>query len=131
VKALHASTGSDIVRVGPRELDICNVDFITPIFGVGSTCTKGPWYEGTLMGSHHRFLQNEQAEGHTWKRRIWDAGFNSKSIREYEPHVLRIRDELLQRLEVVRQRDGGVVDIGLYFAFFTWDIMGDLGYGPH
>ncbi|KAF2802338.1 cytochrome P450 [Mytilinidion resinicola] len=128
VRALHNSTKSDIVRVGPRELDICNVDFIGPLYGVGTKCIKGPWYEGTLMGSHHRFLQNEKPEGHLWKRRIWDAGFNSKSIREYEPHVLRVNEELLEKLKKLT-KDGKPIDIGLYFAFFTWDIMGDLGFG--
>ena len=76
------------------------------------------------MGSPHRFLQNETADQHLWKRRIWDAGFNSKSVREYEPHVLRIVDDLIDEL---KNHVGKVTDLGLYMAFFTFDIMGDLG----
>ncbi|OCK75223.1 cytochrome P450, partial [Lepidopterella palustris CBS 459.81] len=127
VRRLHQKHG-DFVRVGPREIDICNVEAIPTIYGLGTKCIKGPWYEGTLMGGHERFLQNEKPDAHMWKRRIWDAGFNSKSIREYEPHVLRIKDDLLDQLEHVR-KEKGVVDLGLYFSFFTWDIMGDLGFG--
>lgn len=124
VRELHFKYG-DFVRVGPREIDICNVNAIQAIFGGSTKCVKGPWYEGTLMGSHHRFLQNEKPDAHLWKRRIWDAGFNSKSLREYEPHVLHFVDELITELKA---QSGGPVDIGLYFSFFTFDIMGDLGY---
>ena len=34
------------------------------LFGASSKCLKGPWYDGTLMGGHDRFLQNELPEGH-------------------------------------------------------------------
>ena len=122
VRALHEKHG-DIVRVGPREIDICNVNAIIPLYGAGTRCLKGPWYEGTLMGSHHRFLQNEVPNEHLWKRRIWDSGFNSKSLRGYEPYVLKVVDELITELK----RHKGVVDIGLYMSFFTFDIMGELG----
>lgn len=77
------------------------------------------------MGGHARILQNEQAEPHVWKRRIWDSGFNSKSIREYEPHILQFVDELIKEL---KKHGTEVVDLGLYMSSFTFDIMGDLGY---
>jgi cytochrome P450 len=78
------------------------------------------------MGSHERFLQNEMPGEHLWKRRIWDAGFNSKALNGYEPRVLHFVGELIRELNEVRK--DGPVDIGLYFSFFTFDIMGDLGY---
>jgi len=77
------------------------------------------------MGSHERFLQNEKAGEHQWKRRIWDNGFNSKALNGYEPRVLYFVNELIRELGEVRK--AGPVDLGLYFSFFTFDIMGDLG----
>lgn len=97
---------------------------ITPIFGAGTKCLKGPWYEGTLAGGHDRFLQNETPEGHVWKRRIWEAALNSKSLRNYESHVLHFVDALIAEL---KQQCNDVIDLGLYMSFFTFDIMGDLG----
>ena len=125
VKRLHQKHG-DFVRVGPRELDICNVNAINPLFGAKTTCLKGPWYERTLMGGHERFLQNEKPTGHLWKRRIWEAGLNSNSIRTYEPHVLRYIDVLTKALRE-RSNGGKVIDLGLYMSFFTFDVMGELG----
>jgi cytochrome P450 family 628 len=124
-RALHQKYG-DFVRVGPREIDICNVHAINALYGSSTKCTKGPFYEGSVMGSHERFLQNETADQHLWKRRIWEAGFNTKALRGYEPRVMHFVDELIR--ELTEQSKKGVVDIGLYLSFFTFDIMGDLGY---
>ncbi|OCK79910.1 cytochrome P450 [Lepidopterella palustris CBS 459.81] len=126
VRKLHQIHG-DFVRVGPREIDICNVDAITPIYGVGSKCEKGPWYDGPMMGSHERFLQISAGTDHQWRRRIWDAGFSSKALREYEPIVLHHVNELVAELSKIPENE--VVDLGLYFSFFTFDVMGDLGFG--
>jgi cytochrome P450 len=65
-------------------------------------------------------------EGYSWKRRIWDVALASKSLRRYEPRVLKYVKELIQSLERERAKGGGVVDIGMYFSFFTFDAMGDL-----
>jgi cytochrome P450 len=124
-RALHQKYG-DFVRVGPREIDICNVHAINALYGSSTKCTKGPFYDGSVMGSHERFLQNETADQHLWKRRIWEAGFNTKALRGYEPRVMHFVDELIR--ELAEQSKNGVVDIGLYLSFFTFDIMGDLGY---
>lgn len=78
------------------------------------------------MGGHDRFLQNETASQHLWKRRIWESGFNTKALRGYEPRVMYFVNELIR--EVRERSKDGVVDLGLYLSFFTFDIMGDLGY---
>ncbi|KAF2802071.1 cytochrome P450 [Mytilinidion resinicola] len=125
-RALHQKYG-DFVRVGPREIDICNVHAIQALYSTSTKCTKGPFYEGSVMGSHERFLQNETPSEHLWKRRIWEAGFNTKALRGYEPRVMHFVDELIR--EVTERSKEGVVDLGLYLSFFTFDIMGDLGFG--
>jgi cytochrome P450 len=122
---LHRKYG-DFVRVGPREIDCSNFHAISALYGSSTTALKGPWYEGSMMGSHERFLQNETPEEHQWKRRIWDAGFTSKALRGYEPKMLHFVNELIETLNKVKEE--GPVDIGLYLSFFTFDIMGDLGY---
>ena len=63
---------------------------------------------------------------HTWKRRIWDVGLSSRSLRDYEPHVLHYVDKLLDALARELKKNNGVVDLGLYFSFFTFDVMGEL-----
>jgi hypothetical protein len=50
----------------------------------------------------------------------------SKSLREYEPRVLNYVNELLKSLEREIAKGNGIVDIGMYFSFFTFDVMGDL-----
>jgi hypothetical protein len=58
------------------------------------------------MGDHEKFLQNEMSAGHLWKRRIWEAGLNSYSIRAYEPHVLRYIEVLTKALRERLKGDG-------------------------
>ena len=48
------------------------------------------------------------------------------SLREYELRVLRYVNELIQSPERERAKGSGVVDIGMYFSFFIFDVMGDL-----
>jgi hypothetical protein len=47
--------------------------------------------------------------------RIWDVALASKSLRD-----LKYVKELIQSLERERAKGGGVVDIGMYFSFFTF-----------
>ena len=69
---------------------------------------------------------NETPTAHLWKCKIWDTALDSKALKDYEPHVLHFVDELIAGMDQQRQK-GGVVDLGLYFSFFAFDIMGDLG----
>ncbi|OCK85373.1 cytochrome P450 [Lepidopterella palustris CBS 459.81] len=130
VADLHREHG-DFVRVGPRELDVCNLSAVNTVFGSTSPCLKGAWYDGTHMGdpsTAHVQLEKTH-EGHGWKRRIWDVALASKSLRDYEPRVLRYVDKLLDAVKRESQKNDGVVDMGLYFSFFTFDVMGDLAFG--
>jgi len=127
IKDLHRKHG-DFVRVGPRELDVCNLKAVNAVLASTSPCVKGNWYLGTQMGdptSVH--IQNDLLPlNHTWKRRIWDVGLSSRSLRDYEPHVLHYVDKLLDALARELKKNNGVVDLGLYFSFFTFDVMGEL-----
>jgi len=129
VKELHEKHG-DFVRVGPRELDICNLNAVKPVFGGTKPLAKGTWYHGTHMGDSSRdnmHMQIDlQPEEHAWKRRIWDVALSSKSLLDYEPRVLEYVDKLIQSLEKEIEKGGGIVDIGIYFSFFTFDVMGEL-----
>jgi cytochrome P450 family 628 len=101
---------------------------VNTVFGSTSPCNKGSWYDGTHLGdSSSVHIENDKSpEGHSWKRRIWDVALASKSLREYEPRVLRYVNELTESLERERAKGNGTVDIGMYFSFFTFDVMGDL-----
>jgi cytochrome P450 family 628 len=127
VKELHEKHG-DFVRVRPWELDVCSLSAVNTVFGSTSLCNKGSWYDGTHMGdsSTVHITIDKSPEGHSWKRRIWDVALPSKSLREYEPRVLRYVNELIQSPERERAKGSGVVDIGMYFSFFIFDVMGDL-----
>jgi len=127
VKELHEKHG-DFVRVGPREIDVCNLSAIDAVFGSATPCVKGSWYDGLNKGdpSALSIMSDRSAEGHTWRRRIWDVAFTSKALREYEPRVAKFVNKLIESLERERVKGDGIVDIGMYFSFFTFDVMGDL-----
>jgi cytochrome P450 len=36
---------------------------------------------------------------HRWRRKTWERGFGSKQLRNFEPRVIRILDQLIAQLK--------------------------------
>ncbi|RAK97739.1 cytochrome P450 [Aspergillus ibericus CBS 121593] len=118
VRQLHGVWG-DVVRIKPREISINDPGAIRDVYGVGTTCVKGPFYD--LMYPH-RSLQMVRDKGyHSRRRRLWDRGFSSKGF----PFILEhcrdlatlIASRGAQKQEATELIDG-----------FAWDSMGTLAF---
>ncbi|PYH92712.1 benzoate 4-monooxygenase [Aspergillus ellipticus CBS 707.79] len=122
VQKLHGDYG-DIVRIKPREISINDPSAIKDIYGVGTTCVKGAFYD---MNYPHCSLQMTRDKAfHSKRRRLWDRGFSSRALAGYEPYILEHCKDLVkliasrpQRQEATELVDG-----------FTWDSMGILAFG--
>lgn len=44
----HKEYNTDVIRTGPREVNVYSADAIPLIHGPMSRCTKGPWYSGSV-----------------------------------------------------------------------------------
>ena len=56
----------------------------------------------------------------------WEKAFVMKSVRQYEPTVVKYADLLVKQLKA---RSGQVVDSTEWINFFTFDVMGKLSFG--
>ncbi|KAK4550276.1 hypothetical protein LTR36_003243 [Oleoguttula mirabilis] len=123
VQALHRQYG-DYVRLGPSELSINDPKAVAAIHSAQSPCTKGPWYNGLHpMVSIHTIRNKPE---HTSRRKVWDRGFSSKALRDYEPRVQKYAEQLLGQLDA---RVGQSVNVTDWFNFYSFDVMGDLAFG--
>ncbi|EGD94147.1 hypothetical protein TESG_01671 [Trichophyton tonsurans CBS 112818] len=123
VQALHAEHG-DFVRIRPREISVNNAAAVRDIHGYGSVCLKGPFYD---LNYPSRSLQMTRDKAfHSRRRRTWDRGFSPKALSEYEPRVYQHCLDLVKQLSRLA---GTPVDIGKWFKYFGFDVMGDLSFG--
>lgn len=124
VEKIHEKYGN-YVRLGPRDLSIADVNAVPVIHGIGSKCTKGPWYG---PGSHLEGFSlhtTRDKQNHKDRRKIWEKAFNPKVLREYEPRINRHTAFLMQQLEA---REGEPLRWSDWVNFYSFDVMGDIGF---
>ncbi|KAF7312845.1 hypothetical protein MKEN_00968500 [Mycena kentingensis (nom. inval.)] len=130
VKALHDQYG-DFVRTGPNEVSIIHADAVKGVFGTGGF-QKGQYYESrTDPTLPTRSLLTLRGDAHAARRRIWNRGMSSESLKEYESTLATRLGQLLARLDgFVEEGEGaGLVDVAAWFSFLMFDFMGDMAFG--
>ncbi|CRG89071.1 Cytochrome P450 3A13 [Talaromyces islandicus] len=123
IENLHQQYG-DYVRVGPRELSIADPRAVLSIYGSPSKTTKGPFYDGAqpYVSVH----SDRDKKRHARRRRTWDHAFSTSALRDYEHRVSKYSSQLLS---VVSDQIGRAIDMGRWFNYYSFDIMGDLTFG--
>ncbi|XRM42524.1 hypothetical protein ABZX51_005740 [Aspergillus tubingensis] len=123
VKELHEVYG-DVVRIKPREISINDPSAIKDIYGVGTTCVKGPFYD---LHYPHRSLQMARDKAfHSRRRRLWDRGLTSKALAGYEPYLLEHCKDIVQ---VIESRSSQAQETTALIDGFAWDSMGIFAFG--
>ncbi|KXH33844.1 benzoate 4-monooxygenase cytochrome P450 [Colletotrichum simmondsii] len=122
VRKLHEKYG-DVVRIGPTELSINKPGAIDAVF-LDTDCMKGPWYN--LLHPMVSMQMVRDKEAHSRRRKAWEYGFTSKSLRDYEPRVLKYTDQLLAGIEASA---GTKFNVSLWFNFYSFDVMGEFSLG--
>lgn len=122
-KTLHDRYGP-FVRIGPNNLSIAHPKAVQIIYGLGSKCTKAPWYDLTQpMVSLHTFREKSL---HDERRRIWSAAFGDKALRGYEQRLRVYRNKLMAHISAL---DGQPINVTKWFNLYSFDFMGDLAFG--
>lgn len=140
IEKLHQQYG-DYVRLGPRELSVADPRAVLSIYGPPSKTTKGPFYDGV-----HPFISvhsDRDKKRHARRRRTWDHAFSTRgnfpysihrdyvnqvvlALRDYEHRVSKYSSQLLS---TVSDQVGRAMDMGRWFNYYSFDIMGDLTFG--
>jgi hypothetical protein len=85
LQALHEEYKSDIIRTGPNELSISNVDAVEKIYK--GKYKRGPFYELGMMNGEFNLNTTRNNADHSPWRRIWNKAFTPAEIKEYTPRV--------------------------------------------
>ncbi|KAF7303620.1 hypothetical protein MIND_00591300 [Mycena indigotica] len=127
LKDLHDLYG-DCVRIGPNEISINNVEAVKSVLGPGGF-QKGQFYDifsdaklgtSTLLGL--------RGDAHANRRRIWNRGMSTDSLKDFEVILAKRVALLLTQLDEFA-REGRQIDIAEWFTYLTSDFMGDMAFG--
>ncbi|KAJ7052211.1 high nitrogen upregulated cytochrome P450 monooxygenase 2 [Mycena amicta] len=127
-KQLHERYG-DFVRTGPNEVSIIHSDAIKTVLGTGGF-QKGQYYElfsDPTLGT--RNLLTLHGDAHANRRRIWNRGMSSDSLKGYEGILAHRVALLLEQLDEFASLGNGTVNIAEWFSYFAVDFMGDMAFG--
>ncbi|PGH15628.1 hypothetical protein AJ80_05493 [Polytolypa hystricis UAMH7299] len=120
---LHKKYGR-IVRIGPNDLSITDADCVEVVSSAKSKCTRAPFYsQAHPITSLH--VTRDPME-HAQRRRVWSKAFSENALRGYEARVQRYNEQLIEQIGA---SCGQPIDMTKWFNFYSFDVMGDLGFG--
>ena len=62
---------------------------------------------------------------HAARRRLWQRGMATESLRGYEPTIAKRALQFVGELKTAAQKNGEV-DLAKWIGYFTFDFMGDM-----
>ncbi|KAJ6028635.1 hypothetical protein N7540_004211 [Penicillium herquei] len=120
---LHKKYG-DYVRVGPTELSITDPAAVKLIYSSQARTRKGPWYN--CIEPRVSLQTDRDKASHARRRKVWDQGFSTSALRDYEPRVAFYTAQLVQAIE---KGLGNPMNMTKWFNYYAIDVMGDLSFG--
>ncbi|KAJ6478055.1 high nitrogen upregulated cytochrome P450 monooxygenase 2, partial [Mycena vitilis] len=119
MEKLHKRYGK-VVRIGADQVSFADAQAAKICMG-----NKGlPRSIGAILTSYAASYP-DPTKVHAERRARWALAFTTKAIRESDKFLLPRVDRLISRLG----EQEGVLDIGKWFGYFTFDFMGDLFFG--
>ncbi|KAK7037631.1 hypothetical protein VNI00_010847 [Paramarasmius palmivorus] len=122
LKALHDEYGT-VVRTGPNEISVIDVDSMKAVLGPNGL-PKGQGYQVRRDERTDGSLLELVGDPHTARRRLWNRGMSTESLREYEEII---HHRAVQLVEGLSSRSH--VDLGKWLAYFSVDFMADMAFG--
>lgn len=127
IQAFHARYGP-VVRLAPTELSFTDAAAAKDIYAGAHPFPKNPiWFSPPSSGRAASLL-NAGPEDHARMRRAWGYGFSERALREQEPLIRDVVDQLVERLRQ-RAECGQEADMTTLFNYTVFDIVGSLAFG--
>ncbi|KAL2825685.1 cytochrome P450 [Aspergillus pseudoustus] len=136
IHAAHQRLG-DVIRVSPNHLLFNDPAAIKDIYGVlaaSQGVNKDEFYD-RVAGDAHDLVQLRDRGEHGRRRKALANAFAAKTVVNMEAVIRNALRELLVRIDkVVDEKSGDgdeipVVNLRLWFNYFTLDVIGDMGFG--
>ncbi|KAH8802977.1 cytochrome P450 [Xylogone sp. PMI_703] len=116
VQRIHQHYG-DIVRIGPCEISINNVDALEPLYAGYSLCERGPWYN--LYGPRLILHRTRNRQAHDLERVFWEHGLRNQILDNY---IDRIKHQVQVLLKGMPQKEG-VLNITAELELYSFNVM--------
>ncbi|KAJ6451361.1 cytochrome P450 [Mycena vitilis] len=130
MEELHKRYGK-VVRIGSDQVSFADAEAAKICMGnkglprsIGYATAETVHTPGSIMTSYAA-IYPEPTKVHAERRARWALAFTTKAIREADKFLLPRVDRLINKLG----EQEGVLDIGKWFGYFTFDFMGDLFFG--
>lgn len=120
---LHEKYGP-FLRIASNEVSIIHPDGPGKIYGLGTKCVKGHWYDQDYPLTSMHTSRNRSM--HDQRRKIWSPAFSDKALRGYEQRMKPYEEKLVQQIRAFGNQP---VDVTEWFNYFSYDVMGDLAFG--
>ncbi|KAK4041875.1 cytochrome P450 [Parachaetomium inaequale] len=123
IQKLHEKYGP-IVRTGPSNLSISDVNAVRVVLSNESKCIKSPWYERSLPLVNLHTVRDKRA--HDNRRKVFSKAFSPSALQDYENRVVVHCEEFIKQMT---RMAGQPFDASEWCKYFAFDVMGDLGLG--
>jgi hypothetical protein len=129
--------------VGPREISVLSKEAVPLLYGPNSETRKSTWYGQTGNDPKKCSIHmTRDFNDHRLRRRAWDRGFSIKGARTLKCHVtsywqilalgtyeprIKAKADLLNAQ--ISKNAGNPMDVSAWSMFFSFDVMGEVGFG--
>ncbi|KAI0468215.1 cytochrome P450 [Xylaria cf. heliscus] len=126
VHQLHKQYGP-VVRVGPNEVDVTNIETVKKIHRVKADFVKTDFYKG-IGYKKENIVGTQDVEFHRRHRKLLSQPMSESNLKTMQPQIQeKVRLAIEKMGEEMRSR--GVVDVYKWWMFMTTDIIGQLTFG--
>ncbi|CAM1501964.1 Fc.00g039480.m01.CDS01 [Cosmosporella sp. VM-42] len=126
-----------VIRTGPNSLSYGSIQAIKDIYGHGTKCTKGEFYE-TIAGTHFHLADVVDKSEHQRKRRALAAAYALKNLENWEYKVADKTERFIRQADAactLPLKEGFSrpdpadlkFDYRAFANFFTLDAIADIG----
>ncbi|KAF3911581.1 hypothetical protein ABW21_db0204952 [Orbilia brochopaga] len=124
VKELHKTYGARVVRTGPNELSVNDVDVIDKIYN--GSYQRGPFYEGGKLRGQVSIKDTRSSYHHAIWRRIWEKAFTPSELKYYAAETDAI---VFKLLKVLKNKSGNDINCTELINNFALDLTADWTFG--
>jgi hypothetical protein len=116
-----------IVRLGPNEYSVDDVDALKTIYGPATRFEKAPWYSAFDEPSapHSSIFSMRSIKTHAQERRKYAAAYSMSTMLSYETHVdqcIDILDRRFREFSSTKQ----LVNFGHWMQCYAFDVIGKI-----
>ncbi|EQL01619.1 Cytochrome P450 [Ophiocordyceps sinensis CO18] len=127
VHALHRQYGP-VVRIGPNEVDVTDLDAVRAIYGTKETFRKSDFYRRLVPGGQQSMFSTADVDFHRRHRRLLAGPMSETSLKSVTGQVdARVRLAVDKMGQEMKSR--GAVDVSKFWLFMATDVIGELTFG--